>query len=102
MCQWVSGESHNTFDCVCVCVFSILLNLICGLCQVDEVMLTLKQAFSTAAVLQSNKTLIQLCENCPMHKLHKLCERIEGESTSSLDSFMNKLKCDMVYLSELN
>ncbi|XP_016895278.2 TBC1 domain family member 4 isoform X2 [Cynoglossus semilaevis] len=45
---------------------------------VDEVMLTLKQAFSTAAVLQSNKTLIQLCENCPMHKLHKLCERIEG------------------------
>uniref|UniRef100_A0A673CWX9 TBC1 domain family, member 4 n=1 Tax=Sphaeramia orbicularis TaxID=375764 RepID=A0A673CWX9_9TELE len=47
-------------------------------CQVDEVMLTLKQAFSTAAALQSNKTLIQLCEACPMHDLHKLCERIEG------------------------
>ncbi|XP_041857743.1 TBC1 domain family member 4 isoform X3 [Melanotaenia boesemani] len=45
---------------------------------VDEVMLTLKQAFSTAAVLQSNKTPIQLCEACPMHDLHKLCERIEG------------------------
>uniref|UniRef100_A0A673CSS2 TBC1 domain family member 4 n=1 Tax=Sphaeramia orbicularis TaxID=375764 RepID=A0A673CSS2_9TELE len=45
---------------------------------VDEVMLTLKQAFSTAAALQSNKTLIQLCEACPMHDLHKLCERIEG------------------------
>uniref|UniRef100_A0A3B3C336 TBC1 domain family member 4 n=1 Tax=Oryzias melastigma TaxID=30732 RepID=A0A3B3C336_ORYME len=47
-------------------------------CQVDEVMLTLKQAFSTAAALQSNKTQIQLCEACPMHGLHKLCERIEG------------------------
>uniref|UniRef100_A0A4W6DDK8 TBC1 domain family member 4 n=1 Tax=Lates calcarifer TaxID=8187 RepID=A0A4W6DDK8_LATCA len=45
---------------------------------VDEVMLTLKQAFTTAAALQSNKTLIQLCEACPMHDLHKLCERIEG------------------------
>lgn len=45
---------------------------------VDEVMMTLKQAFSTAAVLQSNKTPIQLCEACPMHDLHKLCERIEG------------------------
>uniref|UniRef100_A0AAQ5Z4M6 TBC1 domain family member 4 n=1 Tax=Amphiprion ocellaris TaxID=80972 RepID=A0AAQ5Z4M6_AMPOC len=47
-------------------------------CQVDEVMLTLKQAFTTAAALQSNKTPIQLCEACPMHDLHKLCERIEG------------------------
>lgn len=42
-------------------------------------MLTLKQAFSTAAALQSNKTEIQLCEACPMHDLHKLCERIEGK-----------------------
>jgi len=47
--------------------------------QVDEVMLTLNQAFTTAAALQSNKTQIQLCEACPMHDLHKLCERIEGE-----------------------
>ncbi|XP_055360776.1 TBC1 domain family member 4 isoform X2 [Betta splendens] len=45
---------------------------------VDEVMLTLKQAFTTAATLQSSKTQIQLCEACPMHDLHKLCERIEG------------------------
>ncbi|XP_074550910.1 TBC1 domain family member 4 isoform X2 [Halichoeres trimaculatus] len=45
---------------------------------VEEVMLTLKQAFSTAAALQSNKTPVQLCEACPMHDLHKLCERIEG------------------------
>ncbi|XP_038158381.1 TBC1 domain family member 4 isoform X6 [Cyprinodon tularosa] len=45
---------------------------------VDEVMLTLKQAFSIAAALQSNKTPVQLCEACPMHDLHKLCERIEG------------------------
>ncbi|XP_048348972.1 TBC1 domain family member 4 isoform X4 [Sphaerodactylus townsendi] len=45
---------------------------------VDEVMLTLKQAFSTAAALQNAKTQIKLCEACPMHSLHKLCERIEG------------------------
>uniref|UniRef100_A0A673KSG0 TBC1 domain family member 4 n=1 Tax=Sinocyclocheilus rhinocerous TaxID=307959 RepID=A0A673KSG0_9TELE len=46
--------------------------------QVDEVMLTLKQAFTTAAALQSSKNQIELCEACPMHDLHKLCERIEG------------------------
>ncbi|XP_066541947.1 TBC1 domain family member 4 isoform X3 [Hoplias malabaricus] len=45
---------------------------------VDEVMLTMKQAFSTAAALQSSKTHVKLCEACPMHDLHKLCERIEG------------------------
>ncbi|XP_053772281.1 TBC1 domain family member 4 isoform X2 [Desmodus rotundus] len=45
---------------------------------VDEVMLTLKQAFRTAAALQSAKTQIKLCEACPMHSLHKLCERVEG------------------------
>ncbi|KAK7154233.1 hypothetical protein R3I94_007554 [Phoxinus phoxinus] len=45
---------------------------------VDEVMLTLKQAFTTAAAMQSSKTQIKLCEDCPMHDLHKLCERIEG------------------------
>uniref|UniRef100_A0AAQ4QD68 TBC1 domain family member 4 n=1 Tax=Gasterosteus aculeatus aculeatus TaxID=481459 RepID=A0AAQ4QD68_GASAC len=45
---------------------------------VDEVMLTLKQAFTTAAALQSNQTQVQICEACPMHDLHKLCERIEG------------------------
>ncbi|XP_048094959.1 TBC1 domain family member 4 isoform X4 [Alosa alosa] len=45
---------------------------------VDEVMLTMKQAFSTAAALQSAKTQVKLCEACPMHDLHKLCERIEG------------------------
>ncbi|XP_027700348.1 TBC1 domain family member 4 isoform X2 [Vombatus ursinus] len=45
---------------------------------VDEIMLTLKQAFTTAAALQSAKTQIKLCEACPMHSLHKLCERIEG------------------------
>ncbi|XP_037655691.1 TBC1 domain family member 4 isoform X1 [Choloepus didactylus] len=45
---------------------------------VEEVMLTLKQAFSTAAALQNAKTQVKLCEACPMHSLHKLCERIEG------------------------
>ncbi|KAG9492108.1 hypothetical protein GDO78_000564 [Eleutherodactylus coqui] len=58
----------------CSQIFFVLLRS----CQVDEVMLTLKQAFSTAAALQNAKTQIKLCEACPMHALHKLCERIEG------------------------
>jgi len=44
-------------------------------------MLTLKQAFTTAAAMQSSKNQIKLCEACPMHDLHKLCERIEGKAT---------------------
>ena len=42
-------------------------------------MLTVKQAFSTAAALRNDKTQVKLCEACPMHDLHKLCERIEGK-----------------------
>lgn len=49
-------------------------------------MLTLKQAFSTAAALQSAKTQIKLCEACPMHSLHKLCERIEGTTEHGFGS----------------
>ncbi|XP_072300949.1 TBC1 domain family member 4 isoform X2 [Eucyclogobius newberryi] len=63
---------------------------------VDEVMMTLKQAFSTAATLQSNKTPIQLCEACPMHDLHKLCERIEGLYPPRAKLAIQK------YLSQLN
>uniref|UniRef100_A0AAV2LHI4 TBC1 domain family member 4 n=1 Tax=Knipowitschia caucasica TaxID=637954 RepID=A0AAV2LHI4_KNICA len=45
---------------------------------VDEIMLTLKQAFSVAAMQQNAKTQSQQCDSCPMQQLHKLCERIEG------------------------
>ncbi|XP_067407645.1 TBC1 domain family member 1 isoform X6 [Emydura macquarii macquarii] len=45
---------------------------------VDEIMMTLKQAFTVAAVQQTSKTQLQLCEGCPMQCLHKLCEKIEG------------------------
>ncbi|XP_054470761.1 TBC1 domain family member 4 isoform X2 [Anoplopoma fimbria] len=62
---------------------------------VDEVMMTLKQAFTTAAALQSNKTQIQLCEACPMHDLHKLCERIEGlyppRAKLAIQKYLSKL-----------
>uniref|UniRef100_A0AAR2L9S7 TBC1 domain family member 4 n=1 Tax=Pygocentrus nattereri TaxID=42514 RepID=A0AAR2L9S7_PYGNA len=58
---------------------------------VDEVMLTLKQAFSTAAALQSSKTQVKLCEACPMHDLHKLCERIEGTSTLAIQKHLSML-----------
>ncbi|KAM4750754.1 TBC1 domain family member 1 isoform 4-T4 [Anableps anableps] len=45
---------------------------------VDEIMLTLKQAFSVAALQQNAKTQSQQCDSCPIHQLHRLCERIEG------------------------
>ncbi|NXB56869.1 TBCD1 protein, partial [Struthidea cinerea] len=45
---------------------------------VDEIMMTLKQAFTVAAVQQISKAQPQLCEGCPMQSLHKLCEKIEG------------------------
>ncbi|XP_065692469.1 TBC1 domain family member 1 isoform X5 [Patagioenas fasciata] len=45
---------------------------------VDEIMMTLKQAFTAAAVQQTSKAQPQLCEGCPMQSLHKLCEKIEG------------------------
>ncbi|XP_071399676.1 TBC1 domain family member 1 isoform X2 [Centroberyx affinis] len=45
---------------------------------VDEIMLTLKQAFSVAALQQSAKTQSQQCDSCPMQQLHRLCEKIEG------------------------
>lgn len=41
-------------------------------------MLTLKQAFSVAALQQNAKTQSQQCDSCPMQQLHRLCERIEG------------------------
>ncbi|XP_077380915.1 TBC1 domain family member 1 isoform X2 [Festucalex cinctus] len=49
---------------------------------VDEIMLTLKQAFSVAAVQQNAKSQSQQCDSCPMLQLHKLCERIEGINPS--------------------
>lgn len=48
---------------------------------VDEIMMTLKQAFTVAAV-QQTKAPAQLCEGCPLQGLHKLCERIEGMNSS--------------------
>uniref|UniRef100_A0A8C7YZB2 TBC1 domain family member 1 n=1 Tax=Oryzias sinensis TaxID=183150 RepID=A0A8C7YZB2_9TELE len=49
---------------------------------VDEIMLTLKQAFSVAALQQNAKTQSQQCDVCPMQQLHRLCERIEGNAYS--------------------
>uniref|UniRef100_A0A670YAF3 TBC1 domain family member 4 n=1 Tax=Pseudonaja textilis TaxID=8673 RepID=A0A670YAF3_PSETE len=45
---------------------------------VDEIMMTLKQAFSVAASQQNFKAQLQFCDECPMQILHKLCEKIEG------------------------
>ncbi|XP_064190522.1 TBC1 domain family member 1 isoform X2 [Anguilla rostrata] len=64
---------------------------------VDEIMMTLKQAFSVAALQRNCRTQGQQCESCPMLQLHRLCEKIEGlhpsqaklelqRSVASLDS----------------
>uniref|UniRef100_A0A8C5REK7 TBC1 domain family member 4 n=1 Tax=Laticauda laticaudata TaxID=8630 RepID=A0A8C5REK7_LATLA len=45
---------------------------------VDEIMMTLRQAFSVAASQQNFKAQLQFCDECPMQILHKLCEKIEG------------------------
>ncbi|XP_051982610.1 TBC1 domain family member 1-like isoform X2 [Xyrauchen texanus] len=45
---------------------------------VDEIMLTLKQAFSVAALHQNSRTQSAQCDSCPLQQLHKLCDRIEG------------------------
>lgn len=41
-------------------------------------MLTLKQAFSVAALQQNARSQSQQCDSCPMQQLHRLCERMEG------------------------
>ncbi|KAK1792536.1 hypothetical protein P4O66_012474 [Electrophorus voltai] len=46
--------------------------------QVDEIMLTLKQAFSVAALQKSTRAQSLQCDSCPMQQLHRLCDRIEG------------------------
>ncbi|XP_039601275.1 TBC1 domain family member 4 isoform X1 [Polypterus senegalus] len=70
ICRDASENGTSQYVCyVFQCANEILVN---------EVMMTLKQAFSTASALQNAKTQIKLCEDCPMHLLHKLCERIEG------------------------
>lgn len=45
-------------------------------------MLTLKQAFSVAALQQNSRTQSQQCDSCPLQQLHKLCDRIEGETST--------------------
>uniref|UniRef100_A0A8C2DGD8 TBC1 domain family member 4 n=1 Tax=Cyprinus carpio TaxID=7962 RepID=A0A8C2DGD8_CYPCA len=50
---------------------------------VDEIMLTLKQAFSVAALQQNSRTQSQQCDSCPLQQLHKLCDRIEGEMSTA-------------------
>ena len=43
-------------------------------------MLTLKQAFHSAFQQTSKNHIV--CELCPMHQLHKLCQQIEGTFSS--------------------
>ncbi|XP_056441761.1 TBC1 domain family member 1 isoform X3 [Gadus chalcogrammus] len=78
---FICRETVDGASCHFVCyVFQCTDESLFPLCppQVDEIMLTLKQAFSVAALQQSVRTQSQQCDSCPMQQLHRLCERIEG------------------------
>uniref|UniRef100_A0A3B1JN01 TBC1 domain family member 4 n=1 Tax=Astyanax mexicanus TaxID=7994 RepID=A0A3B1JN01_ASTMX len=71
---FICRESVDDGSCQFVCyVFQCTNEAL-----VDEIMLTLKQAFSVAALQKSSRTLNFQCEACPMQQLHRLCDRIEG------------------------
>ncbi|KAM9143635.1 TBC1 domain family member 1 isoform 1-T2 [Pangshura tecta] len=75
---FICRESSGNGGCYFVCyVFQCTDEAL-----VDEIMMTLKQAFTVAAVQQTSKAQLQLCEGCPMQCLHKLCEKIEGLNPS--------------------
>lgn len=76
ICRECSGGGGGGFHFVCY-VFQCTNEAL-----VDEIMMTLKQAFTVAAVQQTAKAPAQLCEGCPLQGLHKLCERIEGMNSS--------------------
>ncbi|XP_060044203.1 TBC1 domain family member 1 isoform X3 [Erinaceus europaeus] len=74
ICREASGAGGFHFVCyVFQCASEAL---------VDEIMMTLKQAFTVAAVQRTARAPPQLCEGCPLQGLHKLCERIEGMNSS--------------------
>ncbi|XP_048391048.1 TBC1 domain family member 1 isoform X2 [Stegostoma tigrinum] len=71
---FICRESPDSGSCHFVCyVFQCTNEAL-----VDEIMLTLKQAFTAAAVHQNMKIQAQLCEGCPMTCLHRLCKKIDG------------------------
>ncbi|KAI4885865.1 hypothetical protein NFI96_010898 [Prochilodus magdalenae] len=71
---FICRESVDSGSCQFVCyVFQCTNEAL-----VDEIMLTLKQAFSVAALQKSSRTQSLQCDTCPMQRLHRLCDRIEG------------------------
>ncbi|XP_026990737.2 TBC1 domain family member 1 isoform X3 [Tachysurus fulvidraco] len=57
---------------------------------VDEIMLTLKQAFSVAALQKSTRTHSLQCDSCPMQQLHRLCDHLEGLAASKVKLELQK------------
>ncbi|KAI5087713.1 TBC1 domain family member 1 isoform X1, partial [Silurus meridionalis] len=71
---FICRESDDGGSCQFVCyVFQCTDEAL-----VDEIMLTLKQAFSVAALQKSSRTQSLQCDSCPMQQLHRLCDHIEG------------------------
>lgn len=73
LCRVLKSQPHSSEMGIFLATWCLLSE------QVDEIMMTLKQAFTVAAVQHTAKAPAQLCEGCPLQGLHKLCERIEGE-----------------------
>ena len=51
------------------------LNVLFFSVQVDKIMKSLRQAFNSAWQAVGSTAA---CENCPLHKLHRLCQELEG------------------------
>ncbi|XP_058240661.1 TBC1 domain family member 1 isoform X2 [Hemibagrus wyckioides] len=75
---FICRESDEGGSCLFVCyVFQCTDEAL-----VDEIMLTLKQAFSVAAQQKSTRTQSLQCDSCPMQQLHRLCDHLEGLTAS--------------------
>ncbi|XP_060772669.1 TBC1 domain family member 1 isoform X2 [Neoarius graeffei] len=71
---FICRESDDGGSCQFVCyVFQCTDEAL-----VDEIMLTLKQAFSVAALQKTSRTQSLQCDSCPMQEMHRLCDHIEG------------------------
>lgn len=66
--------------------------------QVDEIMLTLKKAFSKAVEWKKSRTQRQQCDTCPLLQFHALCEQIEGGKMFLLCVILEKTQISHQFL----
>ena len=54
--------------------------------QVEDLLATMKQAFECAFAENAKHHVV--CELCPMHQMHKLCQEIDGKETYSFPHYL--------------